>query len=111
MADQGKSKGRAYLVKELRKHGVSRRWAVRILDVIFREMSRALKRGEEVEFPFGKLKRIRYPASRYSYLIEDWPAGGTGYTVIHLLDGVGERLLNGLAATGISPPEGREIGK
>jgi hypothetical protein len=35
VANLEKSKGRAYLVKELRKRGVSRRRAVRILDQVF----------------------------------------------------------------------------
>jgi hypothetical protein len=57
------NKGRAYLVKELQKRGVSRRWAVRILDLVFGEMSQALKRGEEVEFALGRLKRV--PRGKY----------------------------------------------
>ena len=48
--------GRSYLVSKLGERGVSRRLAVRILDLVFEEMSQALARGESVEFPFGYLK-------------------------------------------------------
>ncbi len=55
MSNKGKSRnlGRAYLVAQLRERGLSRRWALRILKVVFDEMNQALARGEEVEFPFG----------------------------------------------------------
>jgi len=46
-------------VAELRKHGVSRRLAVRILNLTFREVSQAPARGEEVPLPCGKLVRVR----------------------------------------------------
>ena len=58
MGNKWKSKGRAYLVKQLRERGCSRRQSVAILDLVFHEMSQALKRGEEVEFPLGKLRRV-----------------------------------------------------
>ena len=61
--------GRAYLVGKLRERGVSRRDAVRILNVIFGEMGLALRRGEYVEFPFGYLM----PEKRVS---QRWEARG-----------------------------------
>jgi nucleoid DNA-binding protein len=48
------------LVDKLRKRGLSRRNAVHILNFILDEMAAALKHGEEVEFPFGSLKRVRH---------------------------------------------------
>ena len=93
------------------RHGVSRRFALQILDVIFREMSQALKRGEEVEFPFGKLKRVRYDSIRYLHLIEGWPACGEGYTVIHKLDEVGVHRLNGIGRQESAHRSSGEIGK
>ncbi len=75
-----KSIGRAYLVKKLRGCGLSRRRAVRILNFVFAEMKKALRRGQEVEFALGKLARIwRWPvepprvkssARRQSYKVE-----------------------------------------
>ena len=100
MEKQPRNLGRAYLVAQLQRRGVSRRFAVRILNFVFGEMKKALARGKEVEFPFGKLKRVRYDSIRYLELIEDWSASHEGYTVIHELDEVGDRLLNG-----IGPPE------
>ncbi|WP_348263270.1 hypothetical protein P8935_01630 [Telmatobacter sp. DSM 110680] len=44
----------------MKKEGYSRRVSVPILDAIFKEMSAALARGEEVEFPLGKLKVARH---------------------------------------------------
>jgi len=77
------NKGRAYLVKELQKRGVSRRWAVRILDLVFHEMGQALKRGEEVEFALGRLKRVLRsmgeldrPADRRRYKVKWEPDEG-----------------------------------
>ena len=83
---------RAYLVKKLGEIGVSRRRAVRILNVIFREMGLALRRGEYVEFPFGYLWAEKRVSQR-------WEARGDEpmrpYFIVHLLDEEGERLLEG----------------
>ena len=79
------SKGRAYLVKQLQKiqlqkeqlqKRVSRRQAVKIVNLVFREMGEALKRGEDVEFPTGKLRRVRTPLVN-----EYWVKDRRGYTV------------------------------
>jgi nucleoid DNA-binding protein len=49
------------IIRNLRTHGLSRRQAVRIFNAILNEMKAALKRGEEVEWPFGSLKTVRHP--------------------------------------------------
>ena len=87
--------GRAYLVSKLRERGLSRRQAVRILNAIFAEMKKALRRGYAVEFPLGKLKRVRRHFSKEWDCIDDWPANRQPYTVEWELDEAGERLLNG----------------
>jgi ribosomal protein L13E len=87
--------GRAYLVEELRKRGLSKRHAVRILNMIIAEMKKALKRGREVEFPFGKLKRVKRHFSKWWDSIDDHPANKEPYSVEHELDEEGERQLNG----------------
>jgi nucleoid DNA-binding protein len=46
-----KNLGRAYLVAKLQERGCSRRQSVEILNLVFREMSKALKGGKKVEFP------------------------------------------------------------
>jgi hypothetical protein len=111
MEKQPRNLGRAYLVAQLQRRGVSRRFAVRILNFVFGEMKKALKRGKEVEFPFGKLKRVRYDSIRYLELIEDWSASHEGYTVIHESDEVGEHLLNGLRQPELARRSGGETGK
>ena len=75
------SVGREYLEKRLRKQGLSRRRSVKILDAIFGEMSAALARGEQVEFPYGKLTRVRKHFGRWWDAVDDWPANREPYTV------------------------------
>ena len=93
MEKQPRNLGRAFLVKELGRRGLSRRDAVQIVNFVFREMSKALARGEEVPFPFGKLVRARRHFSQYWDSIDDWPANRQGYTVEWYLDKAGLRLL------------------
>ena len=57
---KSRSRGRAYLEKQLKKKGFSRRKAVCIVNALFAEMAAALGRGEEVEFPLGQLKVVRH---------------------------------------------------
>jgi hypothetical protein len=78
---QGKSLGRAELVVKLRERGLSRREAVRILNFIFAEIKKALKRGREVEFAGGRLKRVKRSFGRYWEAIGDYPANRQLYTV------------------------------
>lgn len=47
------------------EHGLSRRQAVSVLNFIFTEMKNALRRGREVEFPFGRLTRARRHFSKH----------------------------------------------
>ena len=59
--------------------GLSRRHAVRVLNLIFTEMQQAQKRGHSVEFPLGKLLRVRRlvqtdrPANRQGSPLEQQP--------------------------------------
>ena len=100
MERKPKNLGRAYLVGKLRERGLSRRDAVRILNAILDEMIKALQRGKDIEFPFGRLKRVKR-------LSERWLAGGdepmNPYTVEHELDEKGYRLLEGSKAAGTGP--------
>ena len=64
--------GRGYLAEKLRERGVSRRQAVRILNLIFAEMKQTLARGRPVEFPCGTLRRVR-KVSRHWEIIGDEP--------------------------------------
>ena len=67
--------GRAYLIEKLREHGLSRRRSLRVLNHIFREIDRALARGEEVEFAGGRLVKLDPAAlSRSNYDEQNWPA-------------------------------------
>jgi ribosomal protein L13E len=96
MKSDGKALGgRGYLVEKLRERGLSRRQAVRILNFILKEMKKTLRRGGSVEFPLGKLKRVRRHFSKEWGRIDDWPAGQQPYTVEWELDEAGDRLLNG----------------
>jgi hypothetical protein len=87
--------GRAYLVAQLQKRGLSRRGALRVLNFIFAEMKKQLQRGRAVEFPFGKLKRVKKRFGKYWDDYDDWPAHRQPYSVEWELDEAGERLLNG----------------
>jgi hypothetical protein len=58
MVSSPQNLGRAYLVKQLQERGLSRRMALRILNTVFAEMAKTLKRGRWVEFPCGKLRRV-----------------------------------------------------
>jgi hypothetical protein len=66
--------GRAYLVGKLQARGLSRRQSVLIVNVILERMIHALRRGWEVEFPLGKLKRVKRHFSKLWVAIDDWPA-------------------------------------
>lgn len=90
--------GRAYLVKELCGQRFSRRDAVQIVNFVFREISQALKRGEEVEFPPGRLMRVPRswsevdrPKDRRRYKVTWEPDGDDG--LAEEADGVFEQAL------------------
>lgn len=93
--------GRAYLVGKLQERGLSRRQAVRIVNFIFAEMKKALRHGRDVQFPFGKLKRVKRHLNEWWDSIDDHPANKDPYTVEHELDEEGEQQLNGLE--GLAP--------
>src|SRR3954454_13163699 len=84
--------GRSYLVAALGKRGLSRRRAVSILNLVFREMGLALQRGEYVEFPFGYLKAEKRVSERWKS-IDDEPM--RPWFIEYLIDEEGERLLEG----------------
>ena len=54
-----------------------------------------MRRGRELEFPFGKLKRVKRHFSKWWDSIDDHPAHREPFTVEHELDEEGERQLNG----------------
>lgn len=93
MESKPKNLGRAYLVRKLQARGLSRRRSVLIVNVILSRMSHALRRGREVEFPFGKLKRVKRHFSKLWDAIDDWPADRDPYTIVHELDEAGDRVL------------------
>jgi hypothetical protein len=94
MESKPKNLGRAYLVGKLRARGLSRRRSVLIVNVILSLMIHALKRGREVEFPFGKLKRVERHFSKLWDAIDDWPANQDPHTIVHEVDEAGDRELH-----------------
>ena len=94
MESKPRNLGRAYLVGKLQARGLSRRRSVLIVNVILSRMVHALKRGWEVEFPFGKLKRVKRHFSKLWDAIDDWPANRDPYTIVHELDEAGDRELH-----------------
>jgi nucleoid DNA-binding protein len=64
MESKEKSLNKGYIVRRLRERGLSRRRSVHILNFILDEVAAALARGEDVEFPFGSLKRVHHPHKR-----------------------------------------------
>lgn len=94
MSGSGQHLSRAYLVAKLQKRGCSRRQSVEILNTVFQEMSKALRRGKRVEFPFDYLEKVHTE----NYWQSRLPMGERPrqpYTVVHELDTTGDRLLNG----------------
>ena len=71
---------------------MSRRLSVLILEMVFDAMNQALARGEEVEFPFGLLYRVKHVSRRWE-LAEDEPM--EAHTVEHDLDAAGYKVLFG----------------
>src|ERR1017187_7447715 len=94
MESKPKNRGRAYLVGKLQARGLSRRQSVLIVNVILDRMIRALKRGWEVEFPLGKLKRVKRHFGKLWDAIDDWPANRDPHTIVHELDEAGARELH-----------------
>jgi len=94
MESKTKNLGRAYLIGKLQARGLSRRQSVLIVNGMLEQMIRALRRGWEVEFPFGKLKRVKRHFSNSWDSIDDWPANRDPYTIVHELDEAGDRELH-----------------
>jgi nucleoid DNA-binding protein len=84
------------IVKKLRKRGLSRRDAVRILDAVLDEVAAALSRGEDVEFAFGSLKRVRHAHRQQQglFLNRTTTIYKKPCTVVLEVDADGEKLLN-----------------
>jgi hypothetical protein len=59
-------------------------------------MGTALQKGEDVVFPFGKLRRVKRHFNKYWDSVDDSPANQNLYTVEHELDEAGSKLLNGI---------------
>lgn len=79
---------------EVAGSGLSRRQSVLIVNVILERMIRALKRGWEVEFPLGKLKRVKRHFSKLWDAIDDWPANRDPHTIVHEIDEAADRVLH-----------------
>jgi nucleoid DNA-binding protein len=93
---QQRSMGRADLEQRLRDKGFSKREAKRALNGILEAMIQALQRGEEVEFPLGKLKREyhRHRQQEGRFLGRKATIYRRRSTVVHEMDEKGKRLLN-----------------
>ena len=94
MESKPKNLGRAYLVGKLQARGVSRRQAVLTVNLILERMIYALRHGWEVEFPLGKLKRVKRHFRKLWDAIDDWPASRDPHTIVHELDAAGDRELH-----------------
>ena len=94
MESKPKNLGRAYLVGELQAQSLSRHQSMLIVNVIVERMIHALRRGWEVEFPLGKLKRVKRHLSKLWDAVDDWPANRDPHTIVHELDAAGDRELH-----------------
>jgi len=65
--------------------------------VILDRLIHALKRGEEVEFPFGSLRKVRHPRKKQRgwFLYKITTIYKKPYTVVHEVNDAGEKLLLG----------------
>jgi len=68
---------------------------VATINALFAAMSAALGRGEAVEFPFGKLVRVRKSFGRWWDSAHDWPANREPFTVEWELSPKGREELMG----------------
>jgi hypothetical protein len=96
MERTGNTLNKGYIVRKLRERGSSRRRSVQLLNFILDEVAASLARGEDVEFPFGSLKRVHHPHKK----MDGWFLGRITtiykkhYTVALEVDAEGEGLLN-----------------
>ena len=96
MERKGNTLNKGYLVRKLCERGLSRRHSVQILNSILDEVAAALARGEDVEFPFGSLQRIRHPHQKTDgwFLGRNTTIYKKPYTVALEVDAESEKLLN-----------------
>ena len=73
---------------------MSRRRSVQVLNFLFEQIKQALAQDEEVEFPFGKLKRVKRHFGEHWDAIDDHPANREPYTVEHEMNEAGDQELN-----------------
>jgi nucleoid DNA-binding protein len=95
MESKAKGMNKGDIVGNLRERGLSRRNAVRFLNAVLAEMAAALQRGEEVEFPFGSLKRVphAHKKQRGWFLNKLTTIYNNPYTVVLEVSADGEELL------------------
>jgi nucleoid DNA-binding protein len=95
MESKTKAMNKRYIVARLRERGLSRRDAVHFLNAVLAEMAAALKRGEEVEAPFGYLKRVPHARKKQHglFLNKITTIYKKPYTVVLEVDADGEELL------------------
>lgn len=95
MESKIKAVNKGSIVGKLRVRGLSRRDAVRFLNAFLAEVAAALQRGEEVEFPFGSLKRVPHARKqqRGLFLNKITTIYKKPYTVVLEVDAGGAELL------------------
>ena len=96
MERKGIALNKGQIVRKLCERGLSRRRSVQILNSILDEVAATLARGEDVEFPFGSLKRIRHPHQKTDgwFLGRNTTIYKKPYTVALEVDAESEKLLN-----------------
>ena len=84
------------IIRKLCERGLSRRRSVQILNSILDEVAAALARGEDVESPFGSLKRVHHPHKKTDgwFLGRNTTIYKKPYTVALEVDAESEKLLN-----------------
>lgn len=87
---------KGYIVRKLQERGLSRRQSVKILNSILDEVAASLTRGEDMEFPFGSLKRVHHPHKKTDgwFLGRNATIYKTPYSVALEVDAESEKLLN-----------------
>ena len=96
MERTGNTLNKGYIVRKLCERGLSRRRSVQILNFILDEVAAALARGEDVEFPFGSLKRVHHSHMKTDgwFLGRNTTIYKKPYTVALEVDAESEKLLN-----------------
>src|SRR5450631_796483 len=96
MERKGNIVNKGYIIRKLCERGLSRRWSVQILNSILDEVAATLARGEDVEFPFGSLQRVRHSHQKTDgwFLGRNTTIYKKPYTVALEVDAESEKLLN-----------------